>query len=202
MTPDGTISTCVDGGASLEAKLKFFTAKFVLIVLTLGCSLTGCSSDEDFNFSEGEMRASVAGKYEGTVGSTSERIHIVLDEAGVPSMLTNDMDAGVGMLNASISRRSILCASREFGTLASKCGLSSTMNLVGNVASDDGTIPASTLTGSLAIYGSDLTGGNLQLATESGDIVSAEFASSECCVSWIYRSTGIAQAFPLNMSHQ
>jgi len=195
----GIITECADGGA-LEAKVKSFTVNYVFSVLVLSGWLLGCSSDEDFSFSEADIRASIAGKYEGSISATSERVHMTLDEAGVTSMQTND-DAGVSTLSTSISRRSVLCESRQFGVLESKCGASSTMYLVGNITSEDGVIPASTLAGSIVIYGSDLTGGTLELTTGSGDTISAEFAS-RCCVNWTYRKPVDAQFFSLDMTHQ
>lgn len=144
----------------------------VIINPTFGCS----SSDIEYNFSEADMRAAVAGTYTGSFQDHTETVTLNLDE-GVGNSSTTTQ---------SLSLRQLQC-SRSFSFVkpAAACMPTTTMKVTGQIASGNGSIASSAVSGIFEIHDVNLTDGGLTLTLADGSTVNANFQNG-AFVAWAY----------------
>ena len=153
-------------------------ASLCLLALVINPTV-GCSSSEDeFRFSEADMRTAVAGKYTGSISGTSEMATLTLTEG------TNAASSSPQSLGA----RQLQQCSRSFSFVkpAAACIPTTTMAVSGQVSSSNGSIATSVVNGIFEIHSADLTDGVITLTLTDTSTVTSSFQNGAFGV-WQYR---------------
>jgi hypothetical protein len=157
----------------------------------------GCAGGEkdDFEFSESDMRAAVAGNWSGTIDSTGESVLVQIVEHGT-ALSASSSTAGKSVGES----RQLTSCSRQFGNRGLRCMPMTSMGIDGSISSAQNTLPQATLTGTFDVDGNELEYGQLHLANDNGNDLQGTFSSGQFS-RWFY-STSTGATFTLDLAKQ
>jgi hypothetical protein len=147
------------------ASIAFALAALILNPM-VACQDSSSSGEDQYNFSESEMRSTVAGTYSGTVQTTGESVVVIVTQTPAPGTSTTQ------------AARSPQCGTRSFVQPAAACVVSTTMAITAHVSSPNASLGETDLKGSFDVYGAELTYGTLALNVTSGGRLSATYDDS------------------------
>jgi hypothetical protein len=123
------------------------------------------SNEQEFTFSESDVKEAVLGTWQGTADLDGETVEfsLVLEQASAKSQTQS----------LSAPKAQPQCSSRSFVKPAGACGVSTSMPVVGTLTSVNPVLNG-VVDGDVNIYGRDLVGAGLALRLEDGTQLSGQ----------------------------